>query len=167
MTDLFVPDRDTLARVASVADVLDNLAGSSRDWERRQMLTPPGLIWSVASDTCMTGRMHAPLNIAYDEYGAEFVFRQPRDESELAALMKAARAETFDCYRFDGLERWTYNSAAAWHDTCHVIEGWLEHTVSSEDDAEIAAALRAYREYLAGDEFRAYMAAILEHLKRS
>ena len=41
--------------------------------------------------------MHAPLNIAYDEYGAEFVFRQPRDESELAAGTKVARAETFHC----------------------------------------------------------------------
>lgn len=82
----------------------------SDEWDERVWYAMPGMVWSVTSDTCCTGREHAPDNIAYDEVGMEFVFRQPRDRHELLAVQAAAENEVTGCYRFDGLERWTSSS---------------------------------------------------------
>ncbi len=63
----------------------------------------------------------APDNIASDEFGGEFVFRQPRDEAGLLAVVDAARIECFDRYRFDGLSRWSTSSVEAWIETEHAL----------------------------------------------
>jgi hypothetical protein len=162
----FVPDRSSLERLAREADVVDLVITPPGDWDSRQPLTPPGLVWSINSDTCLTGRLEAPDNIAYDEHGEEFVFRQPRDEWELAAIMRAARIECFDCYRFDGLDRWSFQAAQAWWENSHVIQGWLEHALTLERDGDVHDGLRAYRDYFRSGELGRDMTATLAYLSR-
>lgn len=126
----------------------------------------PGLVWIAESDTCLTGRLEAPQNIAYDEFGAEFVFRQPRTEAELALVMRAAYADPFAAYRFDGCERWTYASASAWFNTTHVVTAWLERMLTETQPSEIRDGAVAALDYLAGADFDAYRSALLIQLHR-
>jgi hypothetical protein len=138
--------------------LLDKLDADPGDWDSRTVATPPGVLWSVASDTCMTGRPIAPRNVAYDVDGREFVYRQPTDEAELAAIMSADSEEVFACYRFDGLERWTRSSAGSWFDTTYpVVVAWVQQTLASSPDPEIAESLTDCVDYLTGPEFRSYM----------
>lgn len=167
--NLFAPSRREIAAVATRASLvnsnpdakgwlLNKVKRPPSDWDSRAFLTVPGLVWTVDSDTCMTGRVEAPRNIAYDELGREFVFRQPIDEAELAAIMSADSNEIFACYRFDGLERWTKASVEAWLADRHVIAGWLSHRLTSETDSEMVEGLQAFHAYLTSDEFRTYFA---------
>ena len=107
----------------------------------------------------MTGRPSAPANIAYDEYGREFVYRQPANEAELAGVMSADSEEVFACYRFDGLDRWTAEAFGAWVEDHSVITGWMQHRLSTEPDGEIRAGLEGALAYQTSDEFRDYLAA--------
>jgi hypothetical protein len=127
------------------------------DWDERTMLTVPGVIWSVSSDTCATGRLSAPDNIAYDHDWREFVFRQPRNEAELAAIMSAESEEVFGCYRFDGLSRWTSRSVGAWFQDMEVLLGYVRHILSTESDSEITTGLHQYETELTSPEFRDYL----------
>jgi hypothetical protein len=164
---VYFPTSETVRRIADTNGVGSVLDTPRCDWDLRQWLTPPGMVWSVTSDTCMTGRTDAPKNVAYGEYGQEFVFRQPRNDQELAAVLVAASHETYDCYRFDGLHRWTLDSALAWAETRNVVTAWLEHNLSSghlAPDTEIAGSLRDYRIYLEGAEFARYWTAITGYL---
>lgn len=136
----------------------DKVAQAPDDWDSRALLTVPGLVWTISSDTCMTGRPSAPNNIAYDEMGREFVFRQPTGDDELAAIMSADSEEVFACYRFDGLERWTRPTLDAWFCDRAVITGWLSHRLASETEAEIVEGLKACHAYWTSDEFREYLA---------
>ena len=162
---LYVPSTDELRSIARHAElrnpnpmarqqVQDKVEQPPTDWDERAILTVPGMVWSVASDTCETGRLSAPDNIAYDHYGREFVFRQPRDETELAAIMSADSEEVFSCYRFDGLSRWTSKSVSAWAQDVEVVLGYVRYVLRTEPDSEILASLRQYETYLTGTEFR-------------
>lgn len=102
----------------------------------------------------MTGRLSAPDNVAYDHYGREFVFRQPRNEGELAAVMSADSDEVMACYRFDGLSRWTSRSVIAWMEDMDVVLGYVRQVLSTEVDADILDGLRQYEEYLTGSDVR-------------
>lgn len=177
MGNLYAPRRAEIVKVAKRARLanqhpdakrwlVDKLKRPPSDWDCRTPYTVPGLVWTVGSDTCMTGRLSAPDNIAYDPLGREFVYRQPLNEAGLAAIMSADSEEVFACYRFDGLERWTRQSLDAWLDRRDVIVGWLEHCLATEREGEIADSLRACHDYLVGDEFRTYVAALRELLSR-
>jgi hypothetical protein len=133
-------------------------------WASRAMANVPGLAYTVGTDTCMCGPTHAPANVTCDEYGREFVFRQPRDDAELRALSAAADAEVFAGYRFDGLRRWTLPALHAWRDDQNVLEGWLHHRIASEDE-EDAKAAQAHLDYLASEEFTAYIARFQRYLE--
>ncbi|MFW6865880.1 hypothetical protein ACOACQ_00745 [Nocardioides sp. CPCC 206347] len=171
----FLPDRATVREVAASA-ALGNTHPSARagleakleeppgDWDERTVLTVPGLVWSVSGDTCMTGRLSAPDNIAYDHYGREFVFRQPRNETELAAVMSADSDEVMACYRFDGLSRWTSRSVMAWMEDMEVVLGYVRQVLSTEVDADILDGLRQYEEYLTGTDIRDDLGALRELL---
>lgn len=108
----------------------------------------------------MTGRTSAPDNVAYDDYGREFVFRQPANAAELAAIMSADSEEVFACYRFDGLERWTRLGVDAWLEDLNVVQGWIQFVESSCEESEIAHPLTRYAEYLDSDAFRTYVTAL-------
>lgn len=136
------------------------------DWDERAILTVPGVVWTVSSDTCATGRLSAPDNIAYDDCYREFVFRQPRDAGELGAVMSADSEEVFACYRFDGLHRWTSQGVTAWYEDIEVVRGYARHVLASTgDDPEFQRCLGAYLSYLESAEFRRYIDALRTHLE--
>src|SRR4051794_11497368 len=94
----YLPDRAEILAVASRAQLANPRPESKvwlqakihqppHDWELRAPHTVPGLVWTVESDTCMTGRSNAPRNVAYDDVGREFVYRQPANQAELVAVM--------------------------------------------------------------------------------
>jgi hypothetical protein len=93
------------------------IAGEPRHggkWVERNPLNVPGMFYGAMTDTCGTGPIEAPANIALDIAGQEFVFRQPRHINELADCFSACRAECFDGYGTDGNERWTAELVRAW-----------------------------------------------------
>lgn len=90
----------------------------------------------MSSDTCATGRLSAPDNVSYDHHYREFVYRQPTNESELAAVMSADSEEVFSCYRFDGLSRWTHDAMRAWMEDMDVVLGYVRDTLSADPDPE-------------------------------
>jgi hypothetical protein len=53
------------------------------------------MFYGAMTDTCGTGPIEAPRNIALDANGQEFVFQQPRDVDELADCCDACWAEVF------------------------------------------------------------------------
>lgn len=144
--------------------LLDKLDQPARDWDARAILSVPGVVWTVSSDTCATGHLSAPDNVGYDHCFREFVFRQPRDASELAALMSADSEEVFACYRFDGLNRWTSQSIAAWHEDLGVVRGYADHAIATSKEAEVVRSLRRYRDYVCSPEFGEYLSALRAHL---
>ncbi len=175
MASLYAPTRSEIVAVAKRAPLanthtdargwlLEKLRLPPDDWDSRTVFTTPGIVWAVGSDTCMTGRPNAPRNIAYDNYGREFVYRQPESAEELMGIMSADSEEAFSCYRFDGLERWTRSAFDAWFNTHDVVLGWICHLLSTESEAEIVGSLRDCHEYLTSDAFRAYVAAVAEFL---
>lgn len=173
----YVPDMETIRAVALEAD-LRNPHHSARDWlvakidrpandwDERTVLTVPGIVWTVGSDTCATGRLSAPDNVAYDTLYREFVFRQPRDAAELGAVMSADSEEVFACYRFDGLDRWTARSVAAWYEDCHVLVGFALHALDqTRDDPELQRCIGEYAAHLESDDFARYIRALISHLE--
>ncbi|HWS37741.1 MAG TPA: hypothetical protein VN408_34050, partial [Actinoplanes sp.] len=60
-------------------------------WDDLLWLNVPGPFWAGETDICWTGRLHAPDHVLYGgEYFTEFVYRQPRTATEVAALADAA-----------------------------------------------------------------------------
>lgn len=176
VTAQYFPDSATVRAVALGAKLrnphpsargwlLEKIDRPPTDWDERAVLTIPGVVWTVSSDTCATGRLSAPENVAYDHIHREFVFRQPRDATELGAIMSADSEEVFACYRFDGLERWTSRSVAAWHEDIEVVIGYARHALGETDDPELRQYLGAYASYLESDEFRHYVGALRAHLE--
>jgi hypothetical protein len=139
-------------------------ASGPGEFDCRKVVTPPGIVYTLLSDTGMTGRLFAKDNIAYDDHGGEFVFRQPRNAVELCAIGRAQSVEVLGCYRFDGLRHWTVTSAYAWWQHVGVVEGWLENVQRKGGHREIRQGARAYLDYLASLEFANYMQDLLQHL---
>ncbi|MDQ6525016.1 hypothetical protein RB608_15460 [Nocardioides sp. LHD-245] len=177
MATSYFPDSATVRAVALGADLrnshpaargwlLEKIDRPPTDWDERAFLTIPGVVWTVSSDTCATGRLSAPDNVAYDHWYREFVFRQPRDAAELGAVMSADSEEVFACYRFDGLERWTSRSVAAWHEDVEVVLGFARHALAETgEDPGLQQCLGSYVAYLESEEFGAYIGALRAHLE--
>lgn len=176
---IYAPDRAAVLAVAATARLANTHPDAQgwlqtkvrqppHDWELRAAYTVPGIVWTVESDTCMTGRPHAPRNIAYDHLGREFVYRQPADEGELAAVMSADSEEVFACYRFDGLERWTLPALDAWWSiTYDVVVGWLRFQRATETDPDIIEGLDEAHDYLTSDTFREHLLGMRQLLLSS
>lgn len=119
----------------------------------------------------MTGRPSAPNNIAYDDLGREFVYRQPANEPKFAGIMSADSEEVFSCYRFDGLERWTVPAVEARQDDHSLTLGWLKHCLANENDHLdrtshlIRDRLQAAHRYLTGDQFHIYLKTLKKFLR--
>jgi hypothetical protein len=170
---VYVPDRETLTRLAVEVGVY--LRSSDQEWKERTRLSAPGPVWVVESDTCATGRLEAPDNVGYDEDCCEFVYRQPRDERELKDVLRAAAADPFDAYRFDGLARWTYDDALDWYDSRHTLLEVLERPnpgdaelpagILLSSDDEVAAGMRAASAHYRSAEFHTAMAEVLDYLR--
>jgi hypothetical protein len=158
---MFVPSPEALARLADEIGV--HLRSTDAEWHARSRYSAPGIVWVAESDTCLTGRLEAPDNVGYDKTGGEFIFRQPRDEQELSAVLRAACADPFDAYRFDGLERWTRTAALEWYATRHTLVSCLDY--AREINEDVAAGMRAACEYFASDELDAVMLGLLSRLR--
>ena len=143
---------------------MEKVKEGTQDWDCRWPMSPPGLVWSISSDTCGTGPPEAPDNVLFTDLGQEFVFRQPRNERELIEVMNADVNEVFDCYRFDGLDRWSFAAAQTWWETVPVLEGWLEHRLVTESDAELNEHARVHLDYLRSEEFKEHMIGVLAYL---
>lgn len=158
---MLTPFFPTSSEVLALGLVPGSAAG---EFACRKVLTPPGVAYTLLSDSCMTGRLFAKASIAYDERGGEFVFRQPRTADELRAIGRAQDVEVFGCYRFDGLQHWTASSAYAWWQHVGVVEGWLESVLRKGGHREIRQGARDYLAYLGSLEFATYMQQLVGHL---
>jgi hypothetical protein len=83
-------------------------------WDERHPLNTPGKYYGAATDTCCDGPAIAPASLLYDHIGCGFVWRQPRNESELDALLEGARSDPFSGYADDGDSRWTPELVRNW-----------------------------------------------------
>lgn len=176
VTTLYAPRSDGIRAVAKRA-ALRNSHPDARgwlltkvdrppdDWDSRSFFTVPGLVWNVSSDTCMTGHLSAPENIAYDDYGREFVFRQPENEEQLARIMSADSEEVFECYRFNGLDRWTLPAFDAWLSDHHALIAWASHVQNVGTEDLIVDSAKRYRDYLDSSEFENYVVRFSRLLK--
>ena len=152
------------AEVVAVLGTGEYLWGSDDEWQRRRFEGMPGMVYTLQSDNCGTGRPAAPENVAYDMYGAELVFRQPRDERDLASLQDAAEQEVFGAYRFDGLERLTEPALDQWCASTDTLKAWLHHQLSATDP-ELAESAEDYLRYLESDDCTDYLLRLRSHLQ--
>lgn len=112
-----------------------------RIWEKRNWRGIPGICYTGETDTCLTGRIEAPDNVLYDEGGSEFIFRQPRNEAELKAVIRAGMVDPFDEYGFDGHRRWNLASIRDWWRQRQRIFNWIAgnglnpHLYAEQSDA--------------------------------
>ncbi|MFD3869686.1 ferredoxin [Streptomyces sp. NPDC058623] len=127
-------------------------------WEDRDRLNVPGPFWTGMTDTCLTGRLHAPDLVLYDDDGCEFVFRQPRTPAEVGDLYAAACEETLTGYGHDGDLHWTPDLVREWwHERAGVREwamglGWGPWVTDPQEwRNDAAAGARAYVAHIDGD----------------
>jgi hypothetical protein len=137
-------------------------------WAEKHWLNVPGPIYTGQTDTCWTGRQHAPRHVLYGgEYYNEFIFRQPKTRAEVEAVTAAALADPFDAYDFDGDARWTPEAVRAWWSERHRV---VEHVMAlipelTAADAvpemlEAAEGVRDFLAYIRGEietDLRAYI----------
>lgn len=83
-------------------------------WVERHPLNAPGRFYGAATDTCCDGPPLAPASLLYDHEGVGFVWRQPRDHTELTAFLDGARSDPFRGYADDGDEHWTPALVRRW-----------------------------------------------------
>jgi hypothetical protein len=79
----------------------------------------------------MAGQPVAPANIAFTETWQEFVWRQPRDDAEIDAVIEAARQDPFGGYGRDGSDHWTPDLVAAWWEGRHARRPLTEQAVAN------------------------------------
>lgn len=104
-------------------------------WTDRQPRNVPGPFYTADVDSMQLGRLAAPDHISYDdgiseEFGWEFVYRQPVNEAETSAVLEAARMELYSSYAWDGDDHWTPEAVRDWWRGRGEIREWavgLEH----------------------------------------
>ncbi|MFD8953673.1 hypothetical protein ACFV0B_33020 [Streptomyces xanthophaeus] len=137
-------------------------------WEERLWLNVPGPFYTAVTDTCWTGRLHAPDNVLHAAAceSVEYVFRQPRDPREVRNVVAAADAESFGEYACDGDLRRTPSAVRQWWAERARVAGHLEGALEEfgrgrdryEDDAVVGVL--DFRAYLADGlaaDLRAYL----------
>ncbi|MFF3674825.1 ferredoxin [Streptomyces sp. NPDC002120] len=136
-------------------------------WQERNWRNVPGPFYGATTDTCWVGRGVAPDHILYDdEFGQEFVYRQPRTPEETHRVMAAAWQDPMQGFQCDGDERWTPELVRDWwRERGRVREfavaldrSWS--VSSQEDKREAAAGARAYAAYIdegLADHLRGYV----------
>jgi hypothetical protein len=100
-------------------------------WEDRHPLNAPGPFYGAATDTCCDGPPYAPRSLLYDEDGAGFVWRQPRDEDEVYELLCGASSDPFSGYGWDGDDHWTPELVRAWWRDLDAEPATIERIVSA------------------------------------
>src|SRR5262249_23564321 len=136
-------------------------------WNDLLWLNVPGPFWTGETNTCWTGRLHAPDHVLYGgKYFTEFGYRQPRTATQVAALADAAWEDRFGGYGCDGDDRWTPETFRAWwrerDRVVEHVEQQHRQWVASDraDEQEAAAGLRDFASYVDGplhDDLRIYL----------
>uniref|UniRef100_A0AAU2JNC7 Ferredoxin n=1 Tax=Streptomyces sp. NBC_00049 TaxID=2903617 RepID=A0AAU2JNC7_9ACTN len=139
-------------------------------WEERDWRNVPGPFYGAGTDNCWMGRLIAPANVLYeDEWGAEFVYRQPRDAEETLAVLGAAAQDPMGGHACDGDDRWTPELVRDWWRERDRVREWavaLDRTWSvseREDEREAAGGARAYVAHI-DDGLAAYLRGYLFRL---
>jgi hypothetical protein len=124
-------------------------------WEERDWRNVPGPFYGAETDTCGTGFPAAPRNVLEDdEFGTEFLWRQPRDLDELRAVLDAAALDPFEGYNWDGDEHWTPDLVWMWWESRSQVEEWLakaDFTNSGSAARALSDAATEYRRYIADE----------------
>ncbi|MEV7930472.1 ferredoxin [Kitasatospora sp. NPDC088779] len=93
-------------------------------WEDLFWLNVPGPVYGGETDSCGTGRLHAPRHVLYgDDCFGEYVYRQPRTADEVKDVLLAIEEEPWGGYNCDGDQRWTPQLVREWwRDRGRVLE---------------------------------------------
>lgn len=83
-------------------------------WQEKHPFNFPGPFYAGYSDTCGTGICEAPFNVMNDSHCCEYVFRQPKNFTELLQVLDAAAVEVFDSYSSNGNDYWNYEACKKW-----------------------------------------------------
>jgi hypothetical protein len=84
------------------------------EWADLNVMNVPGAFYGAETDTTGEGPELAPASIALDVGGQAFVWRQPRNDHEIHAVMTAASSDPFSGYGWHGDEFWTPDLVAVW-----------------------------------------------------
>lgn len=132
--------------------VIENEPRHRGVFAERNPLNVPGMFYGAMTDTCGTGPIEAPRNVALDHDGQEFVFRQPHTVNELSDCFSACWAECFDGYGTDGSSWWTPALVRAWWANRAMIrDAWRTAGIEGVDamfEHELPAYLRGYLFFL-------------------
>ncbi|MFE5723985.1 hypothetical protein [Streptomyces erythrochromogenes] len=122
-------------------------------WAERDWRNVPGPFYGAGTDTCWMGRLIAPAHVLYDdEWGAEFVYRQPRDTAQALALLGAVVQDPMVGYACDGDDHWTPELVRDWWRDRGRVREWaaaLDRKWSVSSRAEEREAAGGGREYVA------------------
>jgi hypothetical protein len=100
-------------------------------WAEKSELNVPGAFFAAVTDTLCEGQALAPANVAFTDSWQEFVWRQPRDEAEIDAVIEAARADCCGGYGRNGNDHWTPDLVAAWWEGRHARRPLTELAVAN------------------------------------
>ncbi|MEJ8644681.1 ferredoxin [Streptomyces sp. MS1.HAVA.3] len=124
-------------------------------WAECDWRNVPGPFYGAGTDNCWMGRLIAPTHVLYDdEWGAEFVYRQPRDAAQALALLGAVAQDPMAGYACDGDDHWTPELVRDWWRERGRLREWavaLDQSWSVSERAgerEAAAGARAYAAYI-------------------
>lgn len=126
-------------------------------WAERDWRNVPGPFYAAGTDSCWMGRLIAPANVLYeDEWGGEFVYRQPRGRAQALALLGAVAQDPMAGYACDGDDHWTPQLVRDWWEERGRVRDWAaaldrKWSVSyREDEREAAGGAREYVAYIDG-----------------
>lgn len=115
---LSTPHFDTFLRKEvlffRVPDSKRNTFLNNSHWQEKHPFNFPGPFYTGYSDSCGTGVCEAPQNVMNDANCCEYIFRQPKDFTELLRVLDAAEAEVLDSYSSNGNDHWTYEACKEW-----------------------------------------------------
>jgi hypothetical protein len=86
------------------------------EWTEHNVLNVPGAFYGAETDTTGEGPDLAPASVALDLLGQAFLWRQPRNDEEIHAVMTAASSDPLGGYGWNGDTSWTPDLVAAWWD---------------------------------------------------
>jgi hypothetical protein len=126
-------------------------------WEERDWRNLPGPFCGGGTDTCWVGRNIAPAHVLYDDdYGQEFVYRQPRTATQVHQVLFAAWNDPFCGYACDGDERWSVETVRAWWRERRRLQEWIDQVITKwtssarADEREAVVGLHDFAAYLDG-----------------
>lgn len=135
--------------------VLDALGGRGwfrSDWEHRNWRNVPGPFYGAQNEDCGLGIFVASRHVVGDGEHGEIVYRQPRAQAEVDAVMQAANEDMWSGYGCDGDDHWTAAAVREWWADRHRVREWaLASRLDRLDDPESAAALLDYAAYIDGE----------------